>query len=405
MSDHQSTPDRQTPLTGLQHEAPRSSPPLRLLFWETTAGCNLECVHCRRLDVSHELMQTDLTTAEGKTLIDQVASVGRPVLVFSGGEPLMRPDIFELAGYAKDQGLLIALATNGTLVDSAMAERIAATGFDRVSVSLDGADASTHDLFRGIPGSFDLTMQALGHMRRAGVPTQVNCTIAKHNKDQIEAVLRLAEEAGSVAAHYFLLVPVGCGEEIADDQMLDTQEVEERLNLIARLEQKTALQLKPTCAPHYYRVIRQQARAEGRPMPARNDGAGRPQGAGGHPHAQGSAPGGHPPEAGALHSITKGCLAGTAVCFVSHEGEVFPCGYLPIAAGNIRKQHFAEIWRDSAIFNEFRDPSTLTGKCGGCEYKMVCSGCRARAYYEYGDYLAEEPYCAFEPKQKQPPAS
>ena len=363
-----------------EQQSARPAPPLRLLFWETTAGCNLECVHCRRLDVSRELMQNDLTTQQGRTLIDQVASVGRPVLVFSGGEPLMRPDIFDLATYAKSKGLLIALATNGTLIDAALAGRIAATGFDRVSVSLDGADAATHDRFRGLAGSFDLTIRALAHLRQAGVPTQINCTIARHNNDQIEAVLRLAESVGAVATHYFLLVPVGCGEQIADDQMLDTQEVEDRLSLIAGLQRTTTLQIKPTCAPHYYRIIRQQARVrEGIPAPARERG--------------------HPTN-GSLHSITKGCLAGTAVCFVSHEGEVFPCGYLPVSAGNVRRQDFADIWRDSQIFNEFRNPASLTGKCGRCEYKMVCSGCRARAFYQYGDYLAEEPYCAFEPTRK-----
>lgn len=382
------------------HQSGKAAPPLRLLFWETTAGCNLECVHCRRLDVSHELMKTDMSTAEGKTLIDQVASVGRPVLVFSGGEPLMRPDIFELAEYAKNKDLLIALATNGTLVDEPMARRIAQAGFDRVSCSLDGADAETHDKFRGLAGSFDQTMRGLANLRAAGVPTQINCTIAKHNKDQIEAVLRLAEKVGAVAAHYFLLVPVGCGEEIAEDQMLDTQEVEDRLRWIERLERTTELQIKPTCAPHYYRIIRQQAKAEGRSIPTRVGQAGghpggHPGGATGHPHAAGGGPGAG--ESGSLHSITKGCLAGTAVCFVSHEGDVFPCGYLPVAAGNVRKQDFADIWRDSGIFNQFRDPGSLTGKCGRCEYKMVCSGCRARAFYEYGDFLAEEPYCAFEP--------
>lgn len=384
------------------HQSANSGPPLRLLFWETTAGCNLECVHCRRLEVSHELMKNDLTTAEGKTLIDQVASVGRPVLVFSGGEPLMRPDIFELAGYAKSQGLLIALATNGTMIDQPLASRIAACGFDRVSTSLDGADAMTHDRFRGLDGSFDRTMQALSFLRAAGVATQINCTIAKHNKDQVEAVLRLAEHVGAVAAHYFLLVPVGCGEQIADDQMLNTEEVEERLSLISRLEQSTTLQIKPTCAPHYYRIIRQHAKAGERAMPSNSQSrpAGHP---GGHPGA-GHSGTGHPgsghPGGGSLHSITKGCLAGTAVCFVSHEGEVFPCGYLPVSVGNVRQQHFADIWRDSTVFNEFRNPSLLTGKCGPCEYKMVCSGCRARAYYQYGDYLAEEPYCAYEPKLK-----
>jgi len=353
------------------------SPPLRLLFWETTAGCNLECIHCRRLEVSRELMKNDLTTGQGKSLIDQVAAVDRPVLVFSGGEPLMRPDIFDLAEYAKAKNLLTALATNGTLIDDRMAGKIAGAGFDRVSASLDGADAPTHDGFRGQPGAFDKTMDALRLLHDAGVATQINCTIARHNKDQIRQVLQLAERMHAVAVHYFLLVPVGCGEEIAEDQMLDMDEVEERLKLIDGLAQNTELQIKPTCAPHYYRIIRQEAKTQGRAQPKM-----------------------HGEKTGSLHSITKGCLAGTAVCFVSHEGEVFPCGYLPISAGNVLKQDFGEIWRDSRLFADLRDPDKLTGKCGRCEFKMVCTGCRARAFYQFDDYLAEEPFCAYEPKAK-----
>jgi len=370
-------PFDETSLPGGPHGLPCASNALRLVFWETTAGCNLECVHCRRLEVSRELMRSDLTTDEARRLIDQIAAAGRPVLVFSGGEPLLRPDIFELAGHALGAGLPTALATNGTLIDAGLAGRIAATGFDRVSVSLDGADEATHDRFRGLPGSFARTMAGLRHLRARGVPTQINCTIARHNRDQITALLQLAEREGAVAVHYFLLVPVGCGAQIADEQMLDMDEVEERLRLIDELAQATALQIKPTCAPHYYRVIRQQARRRSSGLQA----VGRP---------------GHP--AGPLHSLTKGCLAGTAVCFVSHEGEVFPCGYLPISAGNVRRQDFGVIWREAELFRELRDPDRLTGKCGACEFKHVCAGCRARAFYQFGDYLAEEPYCAHQPR-------
>jgi radical SAM protein with 4Fe4S-binding SPASM domain len=270
-----------------------------------------------------------------------------------------------------------------------------------VSISFDGADAETHDKFRGLPGSFDQSLAGMRNLRAAGVATQVNCTIARHDKDQIEDVLQLAEREGAVALHYFLLVPVGCGEEIAEDQMLDQHEVEDRLKLIDDLVQKTSLQIKPTCAPQYYRVIRQQAKEQGRPMPGTSK-AGHPGGPpGGHPGGQpagGSGyPGGHPGGHPSLHSITKGCLAGTSVCFISHEGDVFPCGYLPTPAGNVRRQQFQEIWRDSEIFAQLRNPNLLTGKCGACEYKMVCSGCRARAYYEFGSILAEEPFCSYQP--------
>ncbi len=370
--------------TGTGSHGPHAMPDaLRLVFWETTAGCNLECTHCRRLEVSRELMRTDLTTEEGLGLIDRIAEVGRPVLVFSGGEPLLRPDIFELAGHAGTAGLPIALATNGTLIDAGLARRIAATGFDRVSISLDGADEATHDRFRGLPGSFAQSMAGLRHLRALGVPTQINCTVARHNRDQITALLQLAEREGAVAVHYFLLVPVGCGAQIADEQMLDMHEVEERLRLIDQLAHATALQIKPTCAPHYYRIIRQQARRR-RSSPGASADCGHPV----HP--------GHP--AGPLHSLTRGCLAGTAVCFVSHEGEVFPCGYLPVSAGNVRRQDFGAIWREAELFRELRDPGRLTGKCGACEFKLVCAGCRARAFYQFGDYLAEEPYCAYQPR-------
>ncbi len=365
--------------------------PLRLLFWETTAGCNLECSHCRRLDVSHELMKSDMTTEQARVMIDDLASFASCILVFSGGEPLMRPDVFELAAHARSKGLVIALASNGTMIDQAVAARIAETGFHRVSVSLDGSDAETHDGFRKLPGSFDQAMAGLRNLHQAGVSTQVNCTIAKHDSHQLADVLRVAESVHADAMHYFLLVPVGCGEEIAEDQMLDSAEVEQRLHQIVDLVESTDLHIKATCAPHYYRVVRQDAAAKGKPMPKRQS----------HGH-----PGGHPggsPTAPGLESVTKGCLAGTSVCFVSHEGDVFPCGYLPTTAGNVTRQSIREIWQGSELFSQLRAPNALQGKCGACEYRNVCAGCRARAFYQYGDFLAEEPVCEHVPANYQPP--
>jgi len=349
----------------------------RLVFWETTAACNLECVHCRRLDVAHELCRSDMTTEQAARMIDQIAAFASPILVFSGGEPLMRPDVFDLAVRARDGGLITALATNGTMIDAAMADRIAAAGFHRVSVSLDGADAATHDAFRKLPGSFDLALSGLVHLQAAGVPTQVNCTIARHNDEQIPDVLAVAQRVGAVAAHFFLLVPVGCGEQIAEDQMLTPEQTEERLTQLHHLSESSALQIKATCAPHYYRIVRQHGGGDRRK--AR------------HP---GGAPGGHP-----MHAMTKGCLAGTGVCFVSHKGEVFPCGYLPVNAGNVLEQDFRRIWQSSEVFERLRDADLLTGKCGRCQFKGVCGGCRARAFYEHGDYLAEEPFCIYQPSE------
>ncbi len=346
---------------------------LRLVFWETTAGCNLECVHCRRLDVAREMMRSDLTTAEGFRLVDQIAGVGSPILVLSGGEPLIRPDILEIARHARGRGLTVSLATNGTLITSKLARAIRAAGIARVAVSLDGAWAETHDRFRRQLGSFHRALEGIAYLRWAGVPVQINTTVARHNEAELEAIHDLAVDLGAVALHAFLLVPVGCGVQIAQDQMLSPAGYEAVLHRFYDLAQREQLQCKATCAPHYYRVVRQRAAAEGRHLvPARHG----------------------------MAAMTKGCLAGSAVCFVSHRGQVFPCGYLPVEAGNVRREPFASIWRLSPVFASLRDPACLDGKCGACEFIHVCSGCRARAYYATGDYLAEEPYCIHRPRQR-----
>ena len=192
-------------------------PPPRLVFWETTAGCNLACIHCRRITVADQLLPQDLTTRESFDLIDQIAEFARPIFVLSGGEPLFRPDIFDIARHASDAGLIVALATNGTLIDADVARRIKQSGVQRVSISFDGADAPTHDIFRG-PGAFDKAIAGMEHLRAIGVPYQINTTVARHNVDQMPETLALAKGMSAQALHLFLLVPVGCGVEIADDQ-------------------------------------------------------------------------------------------------------------------------------------------------------------------------------------------
>jgi len=358
-----------------------ATPALRLVFWETTAACNLACIHCRRLDVSHEPTEGDLTSEQARQMIADLADFARPILVFSGGEPLMRSDLFALADWARKHGLRTALASNGTLIDAAAARRIREAGFARVSVSLDGADAATHDRFRQLDGSFDRALAGLRHVQQFGVSTQINCTIARHNAGQIEAVLMLAEAMAVDAVHYFLLVPVGCGEQIAEEQMLPADEVEALLVQLAKLEGESSLQVKATCAPHYYRIVRQLRR--------------RPQGGSGGHHAEG----GHPASRKyqELHSMTRGCLAGTAVCFVSHTGQVFPCGYLPVSAGDVTRQRVGDIWRSSEVFARLRNTDLLQGRCGVCEFRYICGGCRARAFYQHRDYMAEEPYCSYIP--------
>jgi len=221
-----------------------------------------------------------------------------------------------------------------------------------------------------------------------GLPVQINTTIARHNLHYLDQTLQLAKSLGAVALHLFLLVPVGCGQEIADEQMLTGAEYEAVLNWLYDREMEGGIELKATCAPHYFRIVRQRQAAERRQGLIRE----RPASAARQQHAGGHA-GGHP----SMNSMTRGCLAGTGVCFVSHRGEVFPCGYLPIAAGNIRQQPFRAIWEEAPLFQELRDPDLLQGKCGLCEFKQVCGGCRARAYGMTGEYLGEEPFCIYEP--------
>jgi heme b synthase len=368
-----------------------------LIFWETTAGCNLECIHCRRITVANQLLPQDLTTQEAFGLIDQVAAFAKPIFVLSGGEPLFRPDIFDIARHASDAGLIVALATNATLIDSPMARRIKESGIRRVSISFDGADAATHDLFRG-KGAFDRAIAGMRHLRAAGVPYQINTTVARHNVHKMPETLAMAKEIGASALHLFLLVPVGCGVEIADDQQITPAEYERVLNWLYDAEIEGGIELKATCAPHYFRIVRQRQAEERRLGIVRTRPAS---------HQRQEHAGGNGGERHAMNAMTKGCLAGTGVCFISHRGEVFPCGYLPIEAGNIRREPFREIWEGSKLFAELRDPDLLDGKCGLCEFKRVCSGCRARAYGTTMEYLGEEPFCTYVPRtanQIAPPA-
>lgn len=345
-------------------------PNLRLLFWETTVGCNLACIHCRRLDVAAEQMKQDLSLSESLRFIDQVAEVGPCILVLSGGEPLYRKDIFDIAQYGTWKGLIMAMATNGTLIDAAVARRIKESGIHRVAVSVDGADAKTHDDFRKQPGSLAAALRGLQFCREAGVSLQMNCTVTKHNVHQLDQLYRLAQEIGIDALHFFMLVPVGCGMSIADSHMLSAEKYEEVLNWVYNRSKEGKMFVKATCAPHYFRVVNQRAKQEGRRVERTTAG---------------------------MHAFSRGCLAGTDICFVSHQGDVFPCGYLPVTAGNVRERSFQEIWTESPVWKGFRNTDLLEGKCGACEFKNICLGCRARAFYETGNVLAEEPYCNYEP--------
>src|SRR5271157_724391 len=235
----------------------------RLIFWEVTKGCNLRCIHCRA--TATELSSiNDLPTTKALNIIKQVSQLSLPILVLSGGEPLFRKDIFELASYARDCGLRVALATNGTLVSEDVAHKIVDAGVRRVSISLDGADAATHDAFRGIPGAFDKALGGLRNLQALGMSVQINTTIARHNAHQLPDVLKLAKSLGADALHTFLLVPVGCGVDIAAEQMVPPEEYERMLNWFYDQSLEGGIELKATCAPHYFRVVRQRRAAEHR---------------------------------------------------------------------------------------------------------------------------------------------
>jgi AdoMet-dependent heme synthase len=278
----------------------------------------------------------------------------------------------------------------------------------------------THDTFRGIPGAFDAAVRGLRNLKELGMSAQINMTIARHNAHQLPNVLQLSRNLGADALHTFLLVPVGCGVDIAAEQMVPPEEYERMLNWFYDQSLVGGIELKATCAPPYFRVARQRRAADRRAveaaarvtpvevsipgattaigptdmtMPGSTGMAIKPHGVG-QPVGD---PGGHPSDPNAM---TKGCLAGTGVCFISHEGEVYPCGYLPVIAGDLRKQSFVDIWENSTVFHALRDAGNLKGKCGCCEFRNVCMGCRARAYAATGDFMDEEPFCVYQPRTK-----
>jgi len=348
------------------------APRLHLVAWELTRNCNLFCAHCRG-EAAPGQYQGELSTEECFRLIDQILEVGRPILILTGGEPLIRPDILEIARYAVSKGLRVVMGTNGTLITEEMAAKLKEVPISRLGISLDFPVAELQDNFRGQAGAFAAVMAGIANARRAGIEVQLNSTITKLNVNYLEKLLELALEVGAVAFHPFLLVPTGRGKGLESVE-LAPEEYERTLNWIydKQVELGDGMFFKPTDAPHYLRVMKQREKQGARLAPTASH---------------------HP-----TNAITRGCLAGIGFCFVSHQGKVKGCGYLDLEAGDIRKESFAQIWANSPLFNRLRDLSLLKGKCGDCEYKRICGGCRARAYEATGDYLEAEPYCVYQPK-------
>jgi len=345
-----------------------STPLPRIIAWEVTRSCNLNCIHCRassRFGPYHH----ELDTREALEVLDQIREVGTPIIILTGGEPLLRRDIFELARYGTQKGMRMVMGSNGTLITARVARSIEEAGVQRVSISLDGATKESHDAFRKVAGAFDGAMKGISNLKDQGLEFQINTTITRNNLSELESILDLAVRVGAVAHHIFLLVPTGRAREMVN-QELNAQEYEDTLHWFYQQHGRVSIELKATCAPQYYRILRQKASSRGQDVKTQTVG---------------------------LDAVTRGCLAGVSYCFISHVGIVQPCGYLEVDSGDLRKEPFSQIWHHSPVFNDLRDFSRYKGKCGHCEYIAVCGGCRARAYEATGDYLAEEPLCAYNP--------
>ncbi len=353
-------------------------PKLNLVAWELTRRCNLLCAHCRASAADMQY-SGELSLDECRRVIDEIAVVANPILILTGGEPLMRQNFFDIASYAAKKGLRVVLGTNGTLLTPEIARKLKEVPIARIGISLDFPTAALQDKFRGQSGAFDAAIKGIAAAREAGVEVQINSTVSRLNVDKLEDLLGLALDIGAVAFHPFMLVPTGRGKGLCAEE-LPPERYESVLNWIYDKQQTLGGRIffKPTDAPHYVRILKQRAH-EGPPP-------------GFHPASSGH-PGGHPG-----NTISRGCLAGTGFAFISYQGKVKGCGYLDVEAGDLRKESFAKVWADSPVFNQLRDLSLLKGKCGACEFKRVCGGCRARSFEATGDYLEAEPYCVYQPR-------
>ncbi|HAP93260.1 MAG TPA: putative heme d1 biosynthesis radical SAM protein NirJ2 [Desulfotomaculum sp.] len=321
-----------------------------LVSWNTTNACNLTCRHCYR--DAGEKSEEELNTSEGMALIDEIAKAGFKIMIFSGGEPLLRTDIYTLVEHARKSGLRPVFGTNGTLITGEVARRLKEAGAMTMGISLDSIDPEQHDRWRGVQGAWKAAVEGMEACRRAELPYQINTTVVDWNYQQIEVLTDFAVEKGAVAHHIFFLVPAGRAVNI-EEESLRAEQYEQLLYRILKKQQEVDIELKPTCAPQFMRIARQM---------------------------------------GLKLRFNKGCLAGTAYCIISPRGDVQPCAYLDIPLGNVREVPFSRLWRDHPVLNRLRS-GEYQGACGSCEYNRICGGCRARAYFYHGDYMGEEPWC------------
>jgi radical SAM protein with 4Fe4S-binding SPASM domain len=342
-----------------------------------TRRCALRCKHCRG-SARDEAYEGELSTAECKQVIDGIADYVKPVLILTGGEPMTRPDIYELARYAADTGMRVVMAPCGHLITPETARRLKEAGIQCISISIDGSTPAKHDAFRGVEGAYARTIEGLQHAIDAGIPFQVNTTVTTLNVNDLPAILERAIELGAITFDIFFLVPTGRAGALRDLE-ISPEQAESALQWAAEMAQAAPIRVKTTCAPHFARMVRQTRK----PAVSRSD-------AGGQGHGQG---GGRPVSSG-------GCMAGQGFVFISHRGVLQPCGFLETASGDLRKAafNFQRAYEESQVFQDLRAHERYEGKCGACEFLHVCGGCRARAYELTGDYLAEEPQCTYVPQ-------
>ena len=343
-----------------------------IIAWEVTRTCNLNCLHCRAA-AENKSYPNELNADQCKRLLDNIAGFSKPIIILTGGEPMLRPDIYDIASYGDSLGLRMVMAPCGALIDDDTARRLLASGIRCISISLDGATAASHDGFRRVTGAFDTAMKAIETARRNNLPFQINTTITKHNIDELPQMMALAEKLGALTFNPFLLVPTGRGKALAD-QEITPEQYEQTLQWLSSRRSQTKMQLRVTCAPHYQRIIRQNPspdESEENPTPA---------------HSQ---------------SPAAGCMGGKSFAFISHLGKVQICGFLELEAGDLTQNNFdfEQIWNESELFHQIRDVRSYHGKCGYCPYRRLCGGCRARAYALTDDYLASEPFCIYQPPE------
>ena len=324
-----------------------------IVSWMTTNKCNLTCKHCYQ-DACPDACANELTTDEARTLIDQIAAAGFKIMIFSGGEPLMRPDIYDLVAYAASKGLRPVFGTNGTLITPEVAGRLKECGACAMGISLDSLDRAKHDSFRGLEGAWDATVAGMRACREVGLPFQIHTTVLDWNEHEVCDITDFAVEHGAIAHYIFFLIPVGRGKYI-NDTSLKVAANERLLRQIMAKQAEVSIDVKPTCAPQFTRVAEQL---------------------------------------GVKTRFERGCLAGLTYCIVSPEGVVRPCAYMTEEAGNVREQPFDEIWKTSPVFERLRTRE-YGGSCGTCDFRAGCGGCRARAASSHdGDFMAQDDYCA-----------